>query len=203
MKLIFTLPLLICLGLSPLLLAQSAHPDQAAKAYQDSLNAYETNPATTHILPEELPAFTGLNFYPIDPLYKVKARFVADHDTHQFVLTYSKDPNVPRFVSSGKVFFNLQGKELYLHTYQNVKWVNDPAYAQHIFLPFKDHTNGVESYGGGRFLDLIMPLQGDEIVIDFNQSYNPPCAYNYYMACPIIPEENELEIEIRAGILAY
>ena len=41
------------------------------------------------------------------------------------------------------------------------------------------------------------------ITVDFNKSYNPPCAYNYYLACPLIPESNYIETEIRAGVLAF
>jgi uncharacterized protein (DUF1684 family) len=60
-------------------------------------------------------------------------------------------------------------------------------------------TNGDETYGGGRFLDLIIP-EGNQIVIDFNMSYNPYCFYNHSYSCPIPPEENDLNCEIRAGV---
>ena len=174
-----------------------------AKAFQDSLNAFESNPETTNIIAEDFADFEGLHFFPIDLKYRVMAKFVAVHDTHVFKLTYSNDPNVPHFVSSGTLFFTIDGVEYSIHTFQNVEWLNDPEYSRHVFIPFNDWTNGPESYGGGRFIDALLPEEGDKMVIDFNCCYNPPCCYNYNMACPLIPEDNHIGREIRAGVLAY
>ena len=69
----------------------------------------------------------------------------------------------------------------------------------HLFLPFTDNTNGVETYGGGRYIDLKIPA-GNTINIDFNKAYNPYCAYSDKYSCPIPPPENHLDIEIKAGI---
>ncbi|MBV2166535.1 MAG: DUF1684 domain-containing protein, partial [Kaistella sp.] len=64
----------------------------------------------------------------------------------------------------------------------------------------RDETNGTDTYGGGKYLDLRIP-KGKEIVIDFNQSYQPYCAYNAYdYSCPIVPEENFLPVKIEAGV---
>ena len=77
-------------------------------------------------------------------------------------------------------------------------------YANYLFLPFNDNTNGKTSYGGGRFIDLEIPEAGSKtIVIDFNKSYNPYCAYNHKYSCPIPPSENNLNVEISAGVKAY
>ena len=73
-----------------------------------------------------------------------------------------------------------------------------------LFLPFKDLSNGKSSYGGGRFIDLEMPLSNSKtIIIDFNKAYNPYCAYNHKFSCPIPPKENNLNIDILAGVKAY
>ena len=75
-----------------------------------------------------------------------------------------------------------------------------PGYEDYLFLPFRDETNGTDTYGGGKYLDLRIP-KGKEIVIDFNQSYQPYCAYNAYdYSCPIVPEENFLPVKIEAGV---
>ena len=71
-----------------------------------------------------------------------------------------------------------------------------------MFLPFKDKTNGVETYGGGRYLDLTVP-DGDSIVIDFNKAYNPYCHYNIEYSCPLVPRENKLLFSIKAGVKKY
>lgn len=69
-----------------------------------------------------------------------------------------------------------------------------------LWLPFKDQTNGKETYGAGRYIDLsgINEMEGKWIV-DFNQAYNPFCAYSENYVCPFIPPENWLNIEIKAG----
>ena len=72
----------------------------------------------------------------------------------------------------------------------------------YLFLPFMDLTNGVSSYGGGRFLDLKIP-EGESIIIDFKKAYNPYCAYNHRYSCPVPPDANHLNIEIPAGVKAY
>jgi uncharacterized protein len=77
--------------------------------------------------------------------------------------------------------------------------LNKPEYKDYLFLPFTDLTNGVQTYQGGRYLDLRIP-QGDEIVIDFNQSYNPYCAYSGRYSCPVVPSENHLDMEVLAGV---
>ena len=71
--------------------------------------------------------------------------------------------------------------------------------ADYLFLPFTDLTSGVDTYGGGRYIDQKIP-EGNSIIIDFNQSYNPYCAYNPRYSCPIPPPENDLLIEIMAGV---
>jgi len=73
-----------------------------------------------------------------------------------------------------------------------------------LFLPFNDTTNGADSYGGGRYIDLKIPSEESKTIrIDFNKSYNPYCAYNAKYSCPIPPKENDLPIAILAGVKAY
>ena len=75
------------------------------------------------------------------------------------------------------------------------------GYETSLFLPFMDETNGETSYGGGRYLDLeISDIQSNDVWIDFNQAYNPYCAYSSYYNCPIPPANNYLDIEIKAGV---
>jgi TonB family protein len=73
-------------------------------------------------------------------------------------------------------------------------------HADHLFFPFTDETNGKETYGGGRYLDLRIPKSGDDIVIDFNMAYNPYCAYSSRYSCPIVPADNQMNIEVPAGV---
>jgi uncharacterized protein (DUF1684 family) len=89
-----------------------------------------------------------------------------------------------------------------LAIYQNVDLVNTAGYEDYLFIPFKDLTNGEDTYGGGRYLDLKIP-EGETILIDFNRAYNPYCAYNHNYSCPIPPFENHLKVKIEAGVKKY
>jgi len=73
-------------------------------------------------------------------------------------------------------------------------------YKNYLFIPFKDLTSGTETYGGGRYMDIMIP-EGDEIILNFNTAYNPYCAYANGYFCPIPPAENTLNVEIRAGAM--
>ncbi len=89
-----------------------------------------------------------------------------------------------------------------LLAYQNLDLLkNKPEYRK-LFVPFNDYTNGVSSYGGGRYLDIDIPA-GDKTIIDFNFAYNPYCAYHDRWSCPIPPSENNLDIEVEAGVKSY
>ncbi|MDA9028849.1 DUF1684 domain-containing protein, partial [Flavobacteriaceae bacterium] len=45
--------------------------------------------------------------------------------------------------------------------------------------------------------------EGNQIMIDFNSSYNPYCAYNEKYSCPIVPRENYVPLEIKAGVKRF
>ncbi len=67
-----------------------------------------------------------------------------------------------------------------------------------LFLPFWDTTNGVSTYGGGRYLDPEL-LSSDKILLDFNYAYNPFCAFAESYACPIPPLQNKIPFAVEAG----
>jgi peptide deformylase len=91
-----------------------------------------------------------------------------------------------------------------LNVYQSVALFQNPAYKNHLFLPFLDLTNGQESYSGGRYIDLSTDdIKGNNVEIDFNKAYNPYCAYSNGYRCPVPPVENNLETKIMAGEKAF
>ena len=80
------------------------------------------------------------------------------------------------------------------------------GYAGGLFIPFRDATNGTETYGAGRYLidsAKSADLGGDPatgtLIVDFNFAFQPSCAFDPRWACPLAPPENRLEIPIRAG----
>lgn len=91
-------------------------------------------------------------------------------------------------------------KEITFYLYQNMTLIRQPQFKDYLFLPFKDETNGNESYGGGRYMDIrISTVKDGKILLDFNKAYNPYCAYNEGFNCPIPPVENHLNTSIKAG----
>jgi uncharacterized protein (DUF1684 family) len=80
------------------------------------------------------------------------------------------------------------------------------GYAGGLFIPFRDATNGQETYGAGRYLvdgaksaDLGGDPSGNTLIVDFNFAFQPSCAFDPRWACPLAPPENRLDLPIRAG----
>lgn len=109
---------------------------------------------------------------------------------------------LPVYIKYGEAHFKLNKKDCVLNIYQNADLVKKEEYKDYLFLPYTDLTSGEESYGGGRYIDLKIP-KDETIIIDFNKSYNPYCAYNHKYSCPIPPMENRLDVEVRAGVKAF
>lgn len=111
---------------------------------------------------------------------------------------------VQDYIKVGTVSCSLDDGDVNLELYQNMKMLRMPMYRNRYFLPFRDHTNGEESYGGGRYIDLkIDSIVDNKIVIDFNKTYNPWCAYSDGYACPIPPVANHIDLPIYAGEALY
>ena len=51
-------------------------------------------------------------------------------------------------------------------------------------------------------MDVNM-VNGKEIYLDFNKSYNPLCSYDHRFSCPVPPKENHLKVKIEAGEKNY
>ena len=102
----------------------------------------------------------------------------------------------------GTVEFEFEGQSFSLNVYQSKDAMSTPGFENYLFLPFLDKTNGDESYGGGRYLDLRIP-NGDSIEIDFNKAYNPYCVYNERYSCPLVPRVNFIDFEVKAGMKNY
>ncbi len=109
---------------------------------------------------------------------------------------------LPEYIKYGIVTFDLFNKSYNLNIYRNLDIIDREGYEDYLFLPFLDNTNGDESYGGGRYIDLDV-TEEDNLVIDFNSAYNPYCTYNEKYSCPIVPRENYLPLEINAGVKAF
>lgn len=169
--------------------------------YQQQLNKEYADPAESPLTKKDLKKFKSLDFYPVDMSYCVEAKFVRTPDEKPFEMP-TTTTRKPMYVKFGEVYFTLQGKECKLDIFQNIDLVKKEEYKNSLFLPFTDYTSGNGSYAGGRYIDLLQP-EGDKIVIDFNTAYNPYCAYNHDYSCPIPPAQNDLKVEVKAGVKEY
>jgi uncharacterized protein (DUF1684 family) len=169
--------------------------------YRVEMNSDYADSSSSPLTKEGLAHFNGLEFFDIDQKYRIEADFILNPDPEPFEMETTTSRR-PIYVKYGEAHFKLDGKKYILEIYQSEKAKKMTEFKEHLFLPFKDLTNGNESYGGGRFLDLKIPA-GETIIIDFNKAYNPYCAYNHRYSCPIPPEVNHLDIEISAGVKAY
>ena len=166
--------------------------------FQKELNLEFLNPKTTILDSLDQLSFEGLEFYPASPKFYIKARFKRTPNEIPFLMKTSTD-RLPEYVKYGEAHFEMENKKIVLNIYQNIKYSKIDEFKNDLFLPFTDFTSGDGSYGGGRYIDLKIP-DNDLIVIDFNKSYNPYCAYSHRFSCPIPPEENDVSLRIEAGI---
>lgn len=169
--------------------------------FQKVINSEYADPKTSPLNSEDLAEFKALDFYPINEKFFVIAKFVRTKKEKPFVMK-TTGVRKPMYVKYGEVFFVLEGKEFKLNLYKNIELSKKKEYKDYLFLPFSDLTCGTESYIGGKYIDLKIP-KGDTIVIDFNTSYNPYCAYSHKYSCPIVPLENDLAIKINAGVKKF
>ncbi|MBX2978509.1 MAG: DUF1684 domain-containing protein [Flavobacteriales bacterium] len=167
------------------------------EAYWQEIEATFKDSIKSPLRPEERLGFTNLDRYAPDPRFRVQARFKS-REGRAFAMPTTTD-RLPTYMPVGKLTFTLDGRKHTLTVYRNVDLAKKSEYANHLFVPFTDLTNGETTYGGGRYLDLEGPL-GKEVELDFNKAYNPYCAYNSRYSCPIPPAENHLRVEVQAGV---
>ena len=172
-----------------------------AEKFQADLNASFADSLKSPLTKEDLKQFKELDFYPIAEKFRVEAIFIRTKREKSFKMKTTTS-RTPKYTKYGEVHFSLDGKELKLNVYQNLELMKKPGFDDYLFLPFSDLTCGKESYIGGRYIDMRIPKAG-QVVIDFNQAYNPYCAYNHEYSCPIVPLENDLAVEILAGVKKF
>jgi uncharacterized protein (DUF1684 family) len=150
---------------------------------------------------EQTKYFAYLEYYPYDPAWRVTGAIDTGVKKETFTVDLS-DEGLFRYTRIARVRFHVLRQEAELSLF----WVE--GYGGGLFLPFKDETNGEETYGGGRYLyDTVrgadLRIDPGELVLDFNYAYNPTCAYNDRWVCPLSPAENALPFPVEAGEKAF
>ena len=145
------------------------------------------------IPPGQRASFQPLPYYPIDEQYRVPAGLrVARGDEIIEMSTSTGKPRRMRRI--GTLAFTLKGQPLTLTAFAEA----DDTTLRRLFVPFGDLTSGMDTYQGGRYLDL--DLKGSGVYdLDFNRAYHPYCVFNPEYECPVPPRENRLKVPILAG----
>jgi uncharacterized protein (DUF1684 family) len=136
--------------------------------------------------------FTGLRWYPVKPQYRIAAEFHAYPQPRRIAIPNVLGDTEP-LPSPGYAAFTVGGVRVRLFP------VTEDG---RLFFIFRDRTSGKATYGSGRFLDADMPVNG-KVTLDFNEAYNPPCAFTPYATCPLPPASNRLSVAIEAGEKKY
>lgn len=184
--------------------AQTFYGTTDLKTFRNGRDKEFRNKDESPLKIEDFAKFKGLNNFPFDRSFRVKATFERTADEKYFEMPTSSG-KTKKFVKYGILTFSIGGKPQRLSVYQTdaETLAKFPEYADLLFVPFKDATSRTETYGGGRYIDIKEP-KGKTVTLDFNLAYNPNCAYGSdKYNCPIPPRENTLEVSITAGEKRY
>jgi len=174
----------------------SADPEEAWERWRAVRNDLFRGHPQSPLPEEDREAFAGLPFFDYDPAARVLAE-VSEAPAEHYDIQTSGDGTYG-FTRFANARFDLDGTPVVLELY----WLD--GYSGGLFVPFRDATAGRESYGAGRYLlDTVkgadLGTDGDRLLLDFNFSYNPSCAYDPRWVCPLAPPPNRIDVEIRAG----
>ena len=139
--------------------------------------------------------FTGLRYFPLNPAYRLAAKYTAYPAMKSVPVANVLGQIVP-MESPGYVEFTLNGRTSRLEP------VYETARREDLFFIFKDLTSRTDTYEAGRYLHTPLPRDG-VVDLDFNRAYNPPCAFTAFATCPLPTKENQLGVAIRAGELRH
>lgn len=171
--------------------------------YQQKLNITYKDASKSPLKTKDLKGFKGLDFFSVDTTFIITATFTKTDNATIFKMPTNTERR-PLYKEYGIANFILKGKKCQLTIYQSQDDVNNEAYKNVLFLPFTDATSGNESYGAGRYMDLLTTdITNNTVVLNFNNTYNPYCAYNDKYSCPLTPRQNHLEIAVKAGVKAF
>lgn len=174
---------------------------KSIQKYRDSINKHFKNKKTTILSKNHLKKFDSLNYYKTNLKYKVEATIKRVNDSEIFAIPTTTGRKT-YYKTYAIATFELEGKPYTLHIYQNQQIISNPIYKDYLFLPFKDLTNEETTYSGGRYVNMKIP-KSNKVIIDFNKAYNPYCTYNANYSCPIPPNENHLNVAIKAGVKSF
>jgi hypothetical protein len=180
-------------------------PDALTQFREGRDRLFKSHPQSP-IEPDERASFTGLQYFPGDAAFRVRAQMHASDGTELLIDTGGEDGAI-RYRRAGRLQFQIAGEPCQLTVLSLVQ------YAGGLFVPFKDQTAPHQTYGAGRYLfdtakdtdGLVLEITpgSPDVVLDFNYAYNASCAYSPRWACPLAPPENFLRVPVMAGEKNY
>ncbi|WP_435415832.1 DUF1684 domain-containing protein [Polaribacter aestuariivivens] len=196
--------LFLCISLITSCNSQGKRALVGETEYQQKENARFKDASKSPLKKKDLKKFKGLDFFPVDSAFVVTAKLTRTANAPIFEMATTTDRK-PLYKEYGTLNFTIKGQDLELTIYQSQDDTRDEKYKNYLFLPFTDDTSGNESYGGGRYMDVMTTDISEEntVILNFNNTYNPYCAYNDRYSCPLTPRKNHLNIEIKAGVKAF
>lgn len=187
-------------GGSPAAAVEGLSPDYLAslERFRDNADFRFRDRILSPLTEAQRLSFGGLRYFEAAPELVLAAGFQAADDRSAFAMpTFNR--KTLSYSHYGTLSVRLQGEVVRLKAFRRLPGYNVPDM---LLVPFRDATNGEETYPGGRYIELALPLPPTP-VLDFNRAMNPLCAYDPSYACPIPPPENRLTLPVRAGEKRY
>jgi uncharacterized protein (DUF1684 family) len=181
--------------------------DCQGQTYKDTLRQWQHHYRAEFLTDERSPVKaedTGfIRFFPIDKQWRVLAKVEMTPEAAAFDMA-THSGKTKRFRQWAILRFHNPAhptRVLSLSAYERVdRPTSDSTARLSLFIPFNDATNGSDSYGGGRYMDIPKAAVKDGLlVLDFNKAYSPYCAFGKGFSCPIPPPENQLAVSVKAG----
>ncbi|MEM9896804.1 MAG: DUF1684 domain-containing protein [Bacteroidota bacterium] len=188
--------LMLLLGvflLFPLLTSEDQFVNDYEEFWADRETFFRDNSASPFV--EKETTFKSLNLYPPDEKYVVSAS-LERYSKREVLRIVSSDDTEKAYLKFGQIHFTFDDEK------QSLVLLKELSFRGQYFLGFGDSTSGGSTYGGGRYMDVVVG-KSDRLTLDFNRAYNPYCAYFDDYVCPLPPIENLLDIAIEAGEKNY
>jgi uncharacterized protein len=199
MKTKLLISLLCAILISVFCFAQIKKSSTDIEQWQTKINKEYSTRTTSPLRSGDFKNFVTLPFFDNNSSLRVVATLKMSSSKEEIPFK-TTTTSVQIYTKYADAVFNLKGMKYQLSLYQSKDLLDSKEFADYLFLPFTDSTNGVETYTGGRYIDLKLPKNKKTIIIDFNKAYNPYCAYNTMFSCPKVPAENNLPLKIEAGV---
>ena len=178
---------------------QVAKFTQEFENYVNEKNEYLKSDSTSPLLKNDKPDFAGLHYYEYNPNYRFEGP-IHVYDNPDTVIIYGSKKDERLSLKYGYFEFLFNEEKHHLQIFKILR--KKPQQSDYLFLGFTDQTSNLETYGGGRYINLELNDE-NHYIVDFNYAYNPYCAYNPKYSCAIPTRENHLEISIEAGEKKY